>query len=184
VTLSKSQIDKLGERLRKMAQPTADDLHRLSEFVTAQDPIRVAAESAVRALTLHEGSPTSRLKTNVSIIEKLRRQRTSLSKMQDIVGVRLITSGNRTTQDALVKALCDRWPDHRVYDRRERPQQGYRAVHVVVHIDERPAELQVRTPLQHKWAEVFEKVADQWGRNIRYGEPPDRSIRPDDTIPY
>jgi hypothetical protein len=34
-----------------------------------------------------------------------------------------------------------------------------------------PVEIQVRTRLQHEWAELFEKLADQLGRGIRYGEP-------------
>ena len=36
----------------------------------------------------------------------------------------------------------------------------------------RSVEVQVRTRLQHEWAEIFEKLADLLGRGIRYGEPP------------
>lgn len=45
-------------------------------------------------------------------------------------------------------------------------------------LDEHPAGpgvrilVQIRTRLQHLWAETFERVADRWGRRIRYGEPP------------
>ena len=49
---------------------------------------------------------------------------------------------------------------------------GYRAVHVVVFPESMPIEIQIRTELQHEWAEVFEKIADLVGRDIRYGEPP------------
>ena len=32
-------------------------------------------------------------------------------------------------------------------------------------------EIQVRTALQDAWAQVFEGLADSWGREIRYGQP-------------
>ena len=32
---------------------------------------------------------------------------------------------------------------------------------------------QVRTEWQHLWAEWFARLADQYGRGIRYGEPPE-----------
>lgn len=70
----------------------------------------------------------------------------------------------------MVQLLSVEWPRHKLYDRRKRPQFGYRAVHFVPTISGRPVEIQIRTSLQHKWAELFEKVADQWGRGIRYGE--------------
>ncbi len=35
-----------------------------------------------------------------------------------------------------------------------------------------PVEIQVRTKWQHEWADMFEKLADLIGREIRYGEPP------------
>lgn len=45
-------------------------------------------------------------------------------------------------------------------------------MHVVVFPDGFPIEIQIRTQMQHEWAEMFEKVADVLGRGIRYGEPP------------
>ena len=40
--LSKSQIDRLGDRLRK--QVSDDDARLLNEFVVAQDPVRLEVE--------------------------------------------------------------------------------------------------------------------------------------------
>jgi hypothetical protein len=34
-------------------------------------------------------------------------------------------------------------------------------------------EIQVRTSQQHLWAEIVERLADRWGRQIRYGGQPD-----------
>ncbi|TDQ53768.1 RelA/SpoT domain-containing protein [Actinorugispora endophytica] len=65
---------------------------------------------------------------------------------------------------------CPKLP--RVIDRRAAPSHGYRAVHVVVYPHGIPVEVQVRTRLQHEWAEAFERFADAVGRGVRYGEPP------------
>ncbi len=45
-------------------------------------------------------------------------------------------------------------------------------MHVIATVGGRPVEIQVRTVLQHAWANTTEALADQWGRGIRYGEPP------------
>jgi ppGpp synthetase/RelA/SpoT-type nucleotidyltranferase len=128
-------------------------------------------ESALRDSCRSGEAITSRLKTKTSILEKLHRQPTRLSGMQDIIGVRVVSQSARKEQNDLLLRIADRWLDSKIYDRRLRPQQGYRAVHLVVTIEARPIEVQLRTRLQHKWAELFEKAADRWGRNIRYGGP-------------
>ena len=43
---------------------------------------------------------------------------------------------------------------------------------MIVYPDGHPIEVQVRTEWQHLWAEWFERLADQYGRGIRYGDPP------------
>jgi ppGpp synthetase/RelA/SpoT-type nucleotidyltranferase len=68
------------------------------------------------------------------------------------------------------------YPDARVIDRRERPQFGYRAVHVVVKEDGRYIEVQVRTVLQNTWAQVSEKFADIYGHSIKYGNGPAHAL--------
>lgn len=57
----------------------------------------------------------------------------------------------------------------RVIDRRERPSHGYRAIHLVVLVRDRSVEIQLRTALQHLWAELCEKLADGFGSEIKYG---------------
>ena len=96
----------------------------------------------------------------------------ALSRMQDIAGVRLVAEMNRTEQDQLVKRIVELFPGADVKDRRAEPSHGYRAVHVIVEVDQRLVEIQVRTVLQDLWAQVVERLADRWGRGIRYGELP------------
>jgi Region found in RelA / SpoT proteins len=61
------------------------------------------------------------------------------------------------------------FPTTKVIDRRAVPSHGYRAVHVVVNVEGRPIEVQVRTSLQHLWAELSEKVSDIINPAIKYG---------------
>jgi hypothetical protein len=81
-------------------------------------------------------------------------------------------------QNIAVKSLKDRFAgiatkEIKVIDRRQEPSAGYRAVHLVIFVDGLPVEVQVRTELQHSWAEVAERLGDAWGRGLRYGDGPD-----------
>jgi hypothetical protein len=59
-----------------------------------------------------------------------------------------------------------------VIDRRGNPSYGYRAVHLVIDIDGKLVEIQVRTELQHQWAELSEKLSDVVDPAIKYGGGP------------
>jgi hypothetical protein len=72
-------------------------------------------------------------------------------------------------QDLVVIALTDPFPGSTVIDRRGRSSHGYRAVHVVVTVNDRAVEIQVRTEAQQKWAELSEKCADVIDPAIKYG---------------
>jgi ppGpp synthetase/RelA/SpoT-type nucleotidyltranferase len=80
---------------------------------------------------------------------------------------------DRNEQDGMVERLVGLFQSTEVVDRRTNPSFGYRAVHVIAHEHGYPVEIQVRTGLQNAWAQVFERLADALGRQIRYGEPPD-----------
>jgi hypothetical protein len=102
--LSKSQIDKLGERLRDSAEVSEEDLALLQLVRAEHDAaMQVVAERVAADLDLEPGT---RLK-------------------------------------------------------------------VIITVDGRNVEVQVRTELQHLWAQVFERFADRYGRSVRYGLPPD-----------
>jgi ppGpp synthetase/RelA/SpoT-type nucleotidyltranferase len=90
-------------------------------------------------------------------------------------GLRVVIDGSRADQDGVVERLSATFSTAarapRIVDRRAQPVHGYRAVHVIVYPDSFPIEIQVRTRWQHQWAEWFERLADEYGRGIRYGEP-------------
>lgn len=166
VTISKTQIDRLGERL-KAGSVQEQDLRDLDEYRRSFG----SAYEHVRAL-IHERlgyAPTGRsAKTTPSIIEKLRRESIRLSQIQDIAGCRIVVL-MMSNQEALVRSLQDLFANAAVIDRRQRPSHGYRAVHVVVTVDGRLIEIQVRTVLQHLWAQVSERYADVVDPRIKYG---------------
>ena len=124
-------------------------------------------------------------KTAGTLIEKLRRDRTRLSTVQDVAGARVVIDGGRNSQDSVVKKLADRLNDvgrADIIDRREEPSHGYRAVHIIARVDGIPVEIQVRTVLQDTWANTMERFADIFGRQVRYGElptDPDKQLSPE-----
>lgn len=79
-------------------------------------------------------------------------------------------------QDQVADALLKLFPSAVVIDRRKAPSHGYRAVHVVVSDENKLVEVQVRTDLQHRWAELSEKFSDKVDPAIKYGGG-DRQIR-------
>jgi ppGpp synthetase/RelA/SpoT-type nucleotidyltranferase len=169
--MTKSQINRLGEKLRKTSELETETLVRLQEFRASYDKPMSEAQGLLRQMGLEA---TSRLKTTNTIIEKLRREKTRLSEMQDIGGIRVVLEGDLTRQNEIVKRIADAFPITRVIDRRRRPTHGYRAVHVIATLDERLLEIQVRTRLQDLWAQAMERLADGAGRQIRYGGAPQR----------
>jgi ppGpp synthetase/RelA/SpoT-type nucleotidyltranferase len=173
---STSQIERLGIRLIKSAPPDPGDLEQLRVLLSAYSV--ALSEATDRVRTTIGFAPSSRVKNTGTILEKLERYGGSwLKSIQDLAGMRVVRSETRDEQDDLTKRIMGIFVNEarppKLIDRRLEPVQGYRAVHVVVFPGGFPIEIQVRTRLQHDWAELFEKLADQLGRGIRYGEPPE-----------
>ena len=164
--LSKTQIDRLGDRLRR-GPPSEADLRLLDEYRLSFGD---AYDAIIRTMRerLHL-EPTGRTaKTPSSIAEKLRRESIRLSQIQDIAGCRIIVP-DVFTQDHITVLLRDTFPETRVMDRRKNPSHGYRAVHVIVITQGASVEIQVRTALQDLWAELSERLSDVVDSSIKYG---------------
>ncbi|PZO11029.1 MAG: hypothetical protein DCF27_01360 [Lysobacteraceae bacterium] len=165
--LSKSQVDKLGALLRS-GSIDADVITRLDCF---RREFSDAYQFVERTLTEHLGqSVTGRpSKSTIALCEKLRRETSRLSQIQDVAGCRVVV-GNLYDQDELcsnAKILLGRVE---VDDRRLKPSHGYRAVHLIVERGRYLVEVQIRTRPQHAWAEISEKIADAFGHEIKYGQ--------------
>ncbi len=164
--LSKTQIDRLGDRLKK-GPPTDNDLRLLNEYRLSFGPTYDFVIRTIREKL--QLNPTGRpAKSTSSIAEKLRRESIRLSQVQDIAGCRVVIS-DVLAQDQTIATLNETFSDARIVDRRINPSYGYRAVHVIVAHDQLSVEIQIRTSLQHFWAELSERLADVVDSNIKYG---------------
>ena len=175
-------MDKLGKRLAADGQPNVADRTLFIEVVRFyQHLLDVVTgrlfECGIRC--------TSRVKTTSTLVDKLRRERgIQLTRINDIAGARIVTNGGGAAQDHLRDVIVALFKDNGrkpvVINRRTDPRFGYRAIHVIVYLNQFPVEIQIRTQLQDAWAQIFERLADQWGRQMRYGELPDN---PDAFVP-
>jgi putative GTP pyrophosphokinase len=164
--MSKTQVDRLGDRLRKGNINEADlrllDIYRRS----FSDAYQVVVGTIIKELALE---PTGRpAKSTTSISDKLRRESIRLTQIQDIAGCRLIVP-DIVTQDSVVESLKSLFEHTSIVDRRKQPSHGYRAVHVIASYRDKLIEIQVRTSLQHLWAELSEKFSDIVDPVIKYG---------------
>ena len=172
--ITKGEFNRLGDRLIAHDNPSEADLAVLETALAAYQEVLEQVKVHLRDLGF---VPTTRPKTTRTITDKLRRTHgMELSRIQDLAGAR-ITVRNLTAQDEAKDKITEfyttqgcRW---REIDRRIDPRFGYRAMHLVVHIDGLPVEIQIRTELQNSWAQIFERLGDRWGRGIRYGQDPE-----------
>jgi ppGpp synthetase/RelA/SpoT-type nucleotidyltranferase len=178
---SRNQINKLGKRLAAGTEISSEDSDMLEDLIAChQEALEQARPRLDELEETVGGKPlfiSARPKTTGTIVEKLRRSpQGPLASIQDLAGFRIVGDITFAQQDTLCDEIMHRFPaDPREPSRRNRrdqPSHGYRAVHVVVCIDDVSIEIQIRTSAQHLWANMMERLADRLGRQIRYGEPP------------
>jgi putative GTP pyrophosphokinase len=165
--LTNSQVNRLGDRLRK-GQSLADDPEALDAY---RESFIEAYQLVIRTLRDLSFEPSGRIKTAMSIVEKLKRESIRLSKLQDIAGCRVVVA-NIKEQDRVVDRISRAFPGAKIMDRRKQPSHGYRAVHIVVAVVEKLVEIQVRTELQQLWAAWSEALGGALDQSIKYGGGP------------
>lgn len=167
INLSKTQIDRLGERLRKDVLDDSDlkalDDYRRSFNFAYSTVTEIIRNKLNLKLT---GRPN---KSTSSIREKLRRESIRLSQMQDIAGCRIVVP-DILEQDHVSTLISNAFDDIPIMDRRVYPSHNYRAVHIIVKLSGKLIEIQNRTTLQHAWAELSEKLSDNLDSAIKYGQ--------------
>jgi len=172
--ISRTALDRLGKRLSQPDAATEDDYAQLSQVLRVYE---LALSTVRNQLEASGFEVANRLKTTGTLVEKLRRERgMKLTRVQDVAGARITIAGTRADQDEAVARIIGRITGGvrpaQIRDRRHQPSSGYRAVHVILFPGNLPVEVQVRTELQHVWAQLFEQLGDVWGRDIRYGGQP------------
>lgn len=170
---SKRQVNVAGEHIRDYlggAQAVTEtealeavDLVRLHRAGHATPLRRVAANLRYYVDQHSSGRPIvvgQRLKRVATIVDKLQRQpRMQLARMHDIGGCRAVVGTEDEILD-IATHLRRRWTVVRDYNymAAPKPHSGYRAFHLVVEKNDYLIEVQLRTHVQHRWAELIEVV--------------------------
>lgn len=180
MALSKSKIDKAGRVLSVSAEITEEYLELEDVF----DNYRAQHLEPLSQLTidlqrwLHEyGSGyyiAQRLKRKPQIIRKLKRLSVRLTQLQDIGGCRIIVTSNKDV-NALIEFIEEKISLQsdlhklKVTDYREKGRDitGYRSVHMMIEAGGRVLELQIRSKIQHYWAESIERTSVIYGRHLK-----------------
>ncbi len=182
---ARGRVDRAGKRLRdhrrgvaRLAEPELTTELIVEAFRAAHVEPMTAATGHLRVLagqvSDRESEVGQRPKRMETIIDKLARQPTMrLSRMHDIAGCRAVLT-EQPAADALIDAIRadPGWsvlPKTWDYVAEPKPD-GYRAKHLVVTIDGLSVEIQVRTTLQHAWADLVERLDRDLGLRTKFGQ--------------
>lgn len=186
---SKNAVDKAGSRWRDGEPYDPVPIEDFLEFNAAflSDLLQIAEETAHSLiLPLQLGSESKvlpgsntyiisgRVKTESTLLQKLRRMGTTpISNVQDVAGLRFDSSLTLSEQTKVAEVyrnafLVEGAKRVDIRDLREDAHSGYRAIHLHIRSELGRAEMQIRTALQYKWANLYEEAADIYGRDIRY----------------
>lgn len=179
--ISKSAIDRAGNILAKEKFKTYE------EWVAADkifDDFRQAHLQPLTSTTIaiqnwfRADNATyiivQRLKRKPQILKKLRRLNTRLTQLQDIGGLRIVVDQNSDV-DRLIEYITNKLKQQtsigvkRIVDYRQkgRDDSGYRAAHIIMERDGVSLELQIRSCIQHYWAELIERTSVIYGNVIK-----------------
>ena len=170
-SLSNSSIDRLGDSIR------VDSTSGYQEILLnglRVEWARAASEVAGRIQSnplLGQFDVSWREKHLGTIRAKLKRQETArLSQIRDVAGCRVVIAAGRQSQKAVVDELQREFGSsvRKTINYLEKSQLGYRAIHLELLHNGVLVEIQVRTQLQHAWAESMERLGDIAGRDVRY----------------
>ena len=181
---SKSKVDKSGQALAKGKCGSEEEMIELEGVF---DQYRKAHLQPLTECTLElqnwltdYGTKyyiAQRLKRKPQIVRKLNRLSVRLTQLQDIGGCRIIVSDNRAV-DRLWKFLEEKMKKDAAFeitrctDYREkgRDDTGYRALHLLLNNSGYSIELQVRSQVQHYWAESIERTSVIYGHHLKEKE--------------
>ena len=179
--LSKTLIDKSG---RTLALDNETDIDKYINYTEVFDEYRKNHIEPLSKTTLELQQWLSkygkdyfiaqRLKRKPQILRKLKRFSTRLSQLQDIGGARIIVDQN-TGVDEIVNFLKKQFDVSKSlkvirltdYRGKGREDSGYRALHVILERDSYKLELQIRSKIQHYWAETIERTSIVYGHHLK-----------------
>ena len=173
MALSNREIDQLGDRLRSHCLEDGD-LEKLDEFRQTYSDIDTQAYSliqdALQACRDKLVITKRKRKTRQSIVDKLyREEKLRLSQMQDIVGCRIVVQGGAQAACQVNKQLVNAFEEKQLrIQSKPRNKDGYRAIHLIVKINKKSYEIQLRTLAQDIFANLVERLSDK-ENTLKYG---------------
>ncbi len=189
VVLSKSRIDKAGRSLANPVELTIEAMELEEDFdeyrISHLEPLSLTTLELQRWLHAYGGSYyiAQRVKRKPQIVRKLRRLHVRLTQLQDIGGCRIIVENNDDIDHLIsyIKTNASKtgfFAVKRVTDYREkgRDETGYRSTHLLLDRGGRSLELQLRSRIQHYWAESIERTSVIYGQHLKEQEGDPRVI--------
>ena len=173
MALSNSEIDQLGDRLRNHCRGDGD-LEKLDEFRQTYSDIDAQAyiliQDALQECTDKLVITKRKRKTRQSIVDKLCRQKKlRLSQMQDIAGCRIVVRGGAQAGCQVNQQLVNAFEEKQLrIQSKPRNKDGYRAIHLIVRINKKSYEIQLRTLAQDVFANLVERLCDK-ENTLKYG---------------
>ncbi|RPE12036.1 (p)ppGpp synthetase [Chitinophaga lutea] len=179
--LSKNLIDTAGKAL---SRENETDVDKYIQYMDAFDeyrknhlePLSKTTIEVQQWLSLYgkEYFIAQRIKRKPQIIRKLLRFSIRLSQLQDIGGARIIVDQNSDV-DEVANFLITRFQSNKElkvirqtdYRGEGREDSGYRAYHVILEREGIKMELQIRSKIQHYWAEAIERTSIVYGHYIK-----------------
>ena len=169
---SNSQIDRLGKKLRDGSKEE-EDIKMLETFRKSFEDMGQMLYKEIKKIVANENIEiTARnTKTHMSILDKLRRQKTlRLSKIQDIEGCRIVIKDNLLEQQKIKDILINQFePKYKIIVKERNNKEGYRAIHIIVKQNKKHYEIQLRTLVQDVWANMIESLAKS-DNELKYGK--------------
>ena len=190
MALTKSKIDRAGIAF---AKDSFRNVEEMVEFEDVFDEYRKSHLEPLSETTLelqrwlneygHDYYIAQRLKRKPQIIRKLTRLSVRLTQLQDIGGCRIIVEKNELVDQIIsfLKAKIESTEELklvRITDYREKGRDitGYRSVHLLLERSGKKLELQLRSRIQHYWAESIERTSVIYGRHLKESEGDERVI--------
>jgi ppGpp synthetase/RelA/SpoT-type nucleotidyltranferase len=181
MSISKTLIDSTG---RALSRDTETDVDKYILYTDTFDEYRKNHLEPLSKTTMElqqwlaqfgkDYFIAQRLKRKPQILRKLRRFSVRLSQLQDIGGTRVIVDQNKDVNDVInfLKERFQTSKDLQVvkltdYRGEGREDSGYRAFHVILEREGYKMELQVRSKIQHYWAEMIERTSIVYGHHIK-----------------
>ena len=182
--ISKTKVDKSGLALAKNKFKDEVDFIELEEVFDAyrKAHLQPLSETTIEIQQLLADYGDSyyiaqRLKRKPQIVRKLNRLSVRLTQLQDIGGCRIIVQKNSDV-DKIYAYLQNKAANTagfsiiRATDYREkgRDDTGYRSLHLILERDGYSLELQIRSRIQHYWAESIERTSVIYGHHLKEKE--------------